>query len=413
MCRLSFPPTILILVSLQLASFAESESGESVVYGDQSAEWSGIFNILNNATYHSARTLRRDLRDVEALKRRWLTNQRCAFLSHDDFEADSRMITFTGEREWSPLVGSTLHILRSPQFEALANSINKATASASDVRAKVDTLQLARFQNDIMLGIQALRKFQNNREMQMSSTFNVPERSRELIKAFEGLLEKILLSEEEINRLPGTDDLRAVPHSYGDNKFGRMYFRWSDHPTVHESANLGCTYNDLYILYPKSRADLLAPPMIESYIARQTRPVPGSIYVLLDRLNVLDKSKRVHHTKTTVLVRTQAYRDGAQLADFKLHYLRRGARVSNWWESVELPSPHETSTVFLDIPNVPGPTKPCFEVPLQASCIQCHGTSPIIFQVRPRDSLEANPNDLKFGASPSKPVILKYSLWDH
>ena len=70
------------------------------------------------------------------------------------------IVEFSGEREWSLLVGGVGHLLAN-NYDSLLKCVNSAATTAVRWRPRADLLQLARFQNDLQMAVHALESYTN------------------------------------------------------------------------------------------------------------------------------------------------------------------------------------------------------------------------------------------------------------
>jgi hypothetical protein len=232
-------------------------------------------------------------------------------------------------------------------------------------------------------------------------------RSNLLLDAFNQLLNTVLLSKSEIDALPDTDVLGINGDIVALGFTNRKYMRWNGLPTIHERAHLFTIYNEIYVMYADKDAGMFSEQAIRRYVAKNSKPESGNyLFVLLDRIIVLDKAQKEHRTKVTSLVRTARFgKDdkrpwGNEFGKFNLHYLRRRALAKEWESAVERASDKEPSAALLDIPNVPGFMKPFNQVPLTLSCAHCHAGRIILFNIHRPDNSKPPVESLYINSKP-------------
>jgi hypothetical protein len=136
-------------------------------------------------------------------------------------------------------------------------------------------------------------------------------------------------------------------------------------------------------------------------------PKVDSLFVMIDRLKVIDRRRRVRTTSVSVLVRTERYYSNpdsipveARLGAFDVKYLLRRARITDWSAHVAPSSADESAGALINLPNVPGFIRPYFKVPLKFSCIQCHRGAPKSFSRVNGEALSEDPKSFYIGPVP-------------
>ena len=116
-----------------------------------------IIGLLNSRKFHVYRpTNDVDFEDLELRQRR---GERAA-ISFDQFVLLPEPVEFSGDREWSLVVGGVGHLL-ADNYETLLKCVDSATRTAAEWRPRGDLLQLARFQNDLLMAVRALERYTN------------------------------------------------------------------------------------------------------------------------------------------------------------------------------------------------------------------------------------------------------------
>ena len=380
------------------------------VYGKDARDLNELFDVLNTHTLPGKR-----LRQSVDLTR---VEKAISKISEDSSTIDALIgdaafteadIPFDGEREWPLIVNGSRHVLLSPKFEQLLAAIDRCTSSKETWRRKMDVLQLARFQNDIWLTVKALAKFSKEEHYLPAPPGTGTARSNTLIDRLNVLLDACLLTDTEIGALPDTDDLDCNDVSRNPD-WTRMYFRWTNAPTVHEQISMETYYNELYVLYSKTNAPRFTDAKVLDYVNHADEIGIPATWVMLDRLNVLDTKRQVHRTKVTALARVQVYGSsparpwGLRIPSLSVSYLRRKAPVANWRQHIEPDGPDEMGGISQGLPNIPGVRSIYAGVQLRVSCLFCH-LGPRIFttvpQIDPRPY--ADPRRLYRGITPFLP----------
>jgi hypothetical protein len=368
-----------------------------VTYGKGLKDWNLLFNLLNTAAFR-AYILKTNvsLRDLEQA-----LSHRVEFpIGTSAFRQESYEMSFTGEREWSLLTGGTRFVLADPTHSEIVRVAHRISEEATRWRPNTDPLQLARFQNDLDLSIRALKSYLTNGEYDLRGfQIDKTNRSQVLISELEKLYKKTLMTKDEIESLPNTENLGIV----NENGLLKTFIRWTNANTIHEEVNFGTIATDLYVIYRNSRTNVFAPDVLKSIIAKGALPDGECVYVMLDRLIVTDTDHVRHRTQVTTLARSERFfADGSrpygnEVGQFDLYYLRRAAQASNWLPFVERADENEFGGAMANLPNVPGWKKIYFQVPLRESCLGCHGLGPRVFGVAPPGHLRPVLNALYTG----------------
>ena len=336
-----------------------------------------IIGLLNSRKFHVYRpTNDVDFADLELRQRR---GEKAA-ISSDQFVLSPEPVEFSGEREWSLVVGGVGHLL-ADNYETLLKCVNSATKTAAEWRPRGDLLQLARFQNDLLMTVHALERYTNaaaESPQRRSKTM----RAGVLIKALDDLLAKCLLTEDEISRLPDTGDLGVVSADQRSDD-DLIYVGLRGVPTQHEEINLHCIYNETRVLYPKTNQTAFSKERVLEFIRKSAEnrgnaDIPDCTFLLLDRLIILDNDRKPHRSKVTVHVRLEKFENGAVYgqkttqAVYDLFRLERSALSSKWQAAVVRANSKEKGGLFSNLPNIPGEGNVFFEAPLRYSCYRCH-----------------------------------------
>lgn len=388
---------------------ARGEVSGNPVYGSAPEIWSEIFDLLNTESF-TARKLSGGFRNLEGLERDVFEGKRKFFFTSEDFDETPVSITLKGESEWPLFLTTTAHMLREPAYSKLLKLAEMAVSKKTEAK-EIDVLQKARFQNDLRTAISAIKLFRDEKSYYVEGVGDRKiELSNHLIKSLERVLATVLLTTAEIDALPDTDDLdySKTLGEYGLDR--RKYFRWKDISTIHEGAYLFAIHNQIYVQFSGRDAPLFEQSEIDKYITNSSRPRQGDyVFVLLDRLMVLDEARREHATKVTSLVRAARYGRlskgpfGEKFARFDIRYFRRRAAIGNWKSAIEEPREDEPSAALVDLPNTPGFLKPFYETPIRVSCLQCHGERVVTFTLHNRDLSKRLPSNMYSGDKP--PII--------
>ena len=334
-------------------------------------EASQINGLLNSRKFHVYRpTNDVDFEDLELRQRR---GERPA-ISFDQFVLLPEPVEFSGDREWSLVVGGVGHLL-ADNYETLLKCVNSATTTAAKWRPRGDLLQLARFQNDLLMAVHALESY-TNAAAESPQLRSKTMRAGVLIKALDDLLAKCLLTEEEISRLPDTGDLGVISADQRRDD-DLIYVGLRGVATLHEEINFHCIYNETRVFYPKTNQTAFSKERVLEFI-RGKADIPVCTFLLLDRLIILDNDRKPHRSKVTVNVRLEKFENGAVYgqkttqAVYDLFRLERSALSSKWQAAVVRANSKEKGGLFSNLPNIPGEGKLFFEAPLRYSCYLCH-----------------------------------------
>jgi len=375
------------------------------VYGSGCPEWEQIFNSFTTARYET-RKLKPDRAGIQPYLEYYSRQGKKHFLSADDFEPEFVPVVLKGEREWNLLVTGSLHVLQSPTYESVLAAIESTSCSSVRWRPAMDVLRLARFQADIALALQAVNYFGNNADYNLKGWgIDKVKRSDTLCEALYGLLKKTALTEQEISRLPDTRDLGALPPEA--SRWRRIFLYWKDLLTDHDEANFGCFHSEISVVFPEDASPLFERARIASYIREGQWPGAECIFILSEQLQVLDVAGQWRSTPTTVLVRTARYTSKSvtvplreRCEGFGVFMLARRGRSDDWSSHVFEPDSNEVAGARVDLPNIPGFTKPYYEVPLKLSCMQCHNGGPKLFWRAGESSLREDSEKFYSGLQP-------------
>ena len=397
---------VLLLPLLLLPSGVISSRGSvGPVYGTAPRGWSRIFEILNSSS-HSAFRLPSGKDDLRSVMARYRAGDRSRLLSVSDFGSTTVPTPLQGELEWSPLLAGFGTLIQSPTYEELLGLLRQTTAESGLWRTRVDPLLLARFQNDILLAARSIHAFASRDDYPMGySQLATSERVENLVQAMTELLDRLLMTEAELSKLPDTSTLRTDKGAYEHWETHRLY--WLGRDTEHETVTLKCYWNEILVLYPKENSHLYSKPKVDQYIRDGAWPKADIFFILLDHLVVLDERRQLRRTPVTVMARTSRYYAKPDLqpaesvlGDFGLFYLRRRAHSGNWSSCIDPAAGNETGAALLNLPNVPGFASPYYEVPLYLSCIQCHCGGPKSPHRLGETGLIEDPRDFYIGEEP-------------
>src|SRR5436190_18728200 len=368
-------PFVLALALLGQSVWVSAGSapdGVSLPYWTLCTEASQIIGLLNSRKFHVYRpTNDVDFEDLELRQRR---GERAAISFVDQFVLSPEPVEFSGDREWSLVVGGVGHLL-ADNYETLLKCVNSATRTAAEWRPRGDLLQLARFQNDLLMAVHALESY-TGAAAESPQLRSKTMRAGVLIKALDDLLAKCLLTEEEISRLPDTGDLGVISaRRRSDDDL--IYVGLRGVATLHEEINFHCIYNETRVLYPKTNQTAFSKERVLEFI-RGKADIPVCTFLLLDRLIILDNDRKPRRSKVTVQVLLEKFENGAVYgqkttqAVYDLFRLERSALSSKWQAAVVRANSKEKGGLFSNLPNIPGEGKLFFEAPLRYSCYLCH-----------------------------------------
>ncbi len=207
-------------------------------YWTHCTEASQVIGLLSSRKFHVYRpTNDVDFEDLELRQRR---GERAA-ISFDHFVLSPEPVEFSGDREWSLVAGGVGHLLAN-NYETLLKCVNSATRTAAEWRPRGDLLQLARFQNDLLMAVHALES-PTNAAAESLQRRSKTTRASVLIRALDDLLAKCLLTEDEVSRLPDTGDLGVISADQRRDD-DLIYVGLRGVPTQHEEISFHCIYNE-------------------------------------------------------------------------------------------------------------------------------------------------------------------------
>jgi hypothetical protein len=302
-------------------------------------------------------------------------------ITPDVFLETSQPITIPGTGEWSPVLGSPVHMLRERDFERVLELIEQLQQSSGRIRAEQDLLVRARLQFDLAQASRSLGFWRTHPYLPLRNLApKYQPRSLVLEEKLEDLISALAFSPDELAGLPDTGALGLEATVLSGAEVGSRELRWADTLTQHEQALHSLIDNVTLVVFPAERDAEFGTEALREYALRRASPAAPCAFLLLDRIRVLGDDGRWHTTAVTTVARSLVYEQtesrphGDTVPRFAVTLLDRTATSFDWAQHVQPEIEDAWAMAFTNLPNVPGIGNLGYATPLQVSCLHCHGT---------------------------------------